>query len=127
MEIIYVTPFTILKVNMSNIRTPSNTTITTPLLLPISTHHRNIHVYMKLLCVKKLPFLDTKSYNMNFFTIRATISISKQQIISGITYIKNIYTRRGFVITYFHGHNEFDVEEVRSTFLPTTLHIYSKG
>ena len=89
-------------------------------------HHPNIHAYMYLLYVNKLPLFNVRSNNIHFLTIQATSSIEKQQMIIGITYMKNIYTQHGFVIAYFHGDNELDMEDFIVVLLPEILHICRK-
>ena len=67
-EIIYGTQVPILKGKMTKIRIPSNATIAITLPFTIVMHNHNIHVYMDFF-VKKLPFLHTKSNNINLLTI----------------------------------------------------------
>ena len=111
---------------MTNIRKSSNTTRNIYLLLPISAHHHNIHVYMEFFYVNKIPLLNTKSNNINLLTIQSTSSRANQQIIIGMEYINEIYTWWGFIIAGFYRDNKFDMDYLRSALLSTTLRICKK-
>ena len=70
-----------------------------------------------------MPFLHTKSGKINYLTVASTESRSKAIIVNEIQRITNIYERRGFVITKYHGDNEFNMNDLRETIRLGILHI----
>ena len=70
-----------------------------------------------------MPFIHTKSHQVNFLTVRPTRSTTKKQILRNMNKVIGIYMKRGFRLTDVHGDNEFDPEDLRELLAPAELHI----
>ena len=120
---IYGTPVPLIKGKMTNIGPTTNDMSVTYLPPDIIEHHRHIQLYMDFFYVNKMPFLHTKSGKINYLTVASTKSRSKGIIVNEIQRITNIYKKRGFSITKYHGDNEFDMNDLREMIRPSVLHI----
>ena len=108
-------------------KTPSRVTAQ-PLQLPapILRNYPTLQLYVDFFYVNKLPFLQTKSSDINFITVQTGKNRKAKAIIDGISKAIKLYKRRGFKITGVHGDNEFDLEELRDEIRPALLYIYGK-
>ena len=120
---IYGTPVPLIKGKMTYIGPTTNDMSVTYLPPDIIVHHRHIQLYMDFFYVNKMPFLHTKSGKINYLTVASTKSRSKGIIVNEIQRITNIYKKRGFSITKYHGDNEFDMNDLREMIRPGVLHI----
>ena len=75
----------------------------------ISENYVNVQLYIDFFCVNKTPFLHTNSGQINFLTVQPCTSKVNQIIISGINNVKKIYRSRGFLIVFFRGDKEFNI------------------
>ena len=78
---------------MTKIGPTTNDTSVTHLLPDIIQHHRRIQLYMDFFYVNKMPFLHTKSGQINYLTVASTKSRSKGIIVNEIERITNIYKK----------------------------------
>ena len=77
----------------------------------ILTHHdRNVILHVDFFFVNKLPFLHTKSDGLNFLTVQAGQTRTKDAIASGLLKAINTYHTRGFKVETIHGDGEFDLD-----------------
>jgi hypothetical protein len=120
---IYGTPLPLLKGKMVR-KNPTKANFSkVPIPAPILQFHKNVQLYMDFFFVNTIPFLHTKSKNINFSSIQPCKSRSKSQIIEGITQVLEAYRNRGFNVTVCHGDNEFDMDELKKAIYPTELQI----
>ena len=89
----------------------------------ILTHHRNVTLHVDFFFVNKLPFLHTKSDDINFLTIQSGTTRSKSAILEGISKVITTYQVRGFKVVMVHGDGEFDMDSLRDTIKPAQLEI----
>jgi hypothetical protein len=125
-ELIFGTPTPLLQGKMTRVRPTKNKIEKIPLPLPIAKHHKDIELYIDFFFINGHPFLHTKSSKVNFLTADICTSRSKAQIINTLEIVRQTYEARGFNITAIHGDNEFNIEALRTSILPATLHIYGK-
>ena len=81
---------------------------------PILRHHQHIHLHADFFYVNNMPFLLTKSKKINFHTVQSGKSRSKRNIIDDIRDLLELYCKRGFIVDYVHGDNEFQMADLRS-------------
>ena len=120
---IYGTPVPLLKGKMTNIGSSLNNTDVTHVPPDIIKYHQHIQIYMDFFYVNKMPFLHTKSDKLNYLTVIQTKSRSKTEIINELQKITNMYKRRGFLITKYHGDNEFNMDDLKEKLRPGILNI----
>ena len=83
-------------------------------------NHQNMELFMNFFFVNGSPFLHKKSRKMNFRSVQACNSRGKTETISGFMQVKTKYKDRGFIITNYHGDNEF--EHLHKCVEPSHLH-----
>jgi hypothetical protein len=98
-----------------------------PLTPPISKFHHFIDLYMDFLFVNKIPFLHTKSKNLNFLSIQSFKKRTISDIADRLREVINVYQSRGLEIKSMHGDNEFNIEYLRDFLRPIMLHIYGRN
>ena len=84
--------------------------------------HQRVKLYIDIFYVNSLVFLATISDNIHYVAID---NIKNKKAPTLIKYIKNVikkYTSRGFTIMDIFGDREFDVNDIISGVLPSTLH-----
>ena len=126
-EFIYGTALPILKGKMvrSNPKyKPPTLAILPPLLMK---HHGQVDLYADFLYVNKLPFLHTKSKNINFLTVQNLPSRKASEITKGLQEVLNIYHARGFNISSLHGDNEFNVDSIKESLLPVIMQVCARN
>ena len=94
---------------------------------PILNFHQNIELFIDFLYVNKIPFLHTKSKNINFLTIQHHGSRKIKGVTTGLTETLQIYRKRGFNITTIHADNEFNKHAIIEAVRPTTMQIYARN
>ena len=88
---------------------------------------RKIKLYVDIFFVNGIPFLHTKSKDIDFITIQKLTSRKGVKIRKQLKFVISKYLTRGFTITDVFCDNEFSRELYESIFLPITLHIYARG
>ena len=107
--------------------TPSSVRIqSTPIPAPIIKQHPTLQLYLDFFFVNNIPFLHTKSSQVNFLTAHGNVGRSVSSIKKILDSVITTYESRGFRITDIHGDNEFDVQTLRDFLLPAVLHIYGR-
>ena len=94
---------------------------------PILDFHKLAELFIDFLYVNRMPFLHTKSKNINFLTIQYFGSRKVANIIKGLKEVLQLYTSRGFEVSTIHGDNEFNVHELIEALRPVFLQIYARG
>ena len=89
----------------------------------ILTYHRKVKLHVDFFFVNKLPFLHTKSEDLNFLTVQSGQTRSKAAILEGISKVIEIYHSRGFKVVAVHGDGEFDMDSLRAKIMPADLEI----
>ena len=97
-----------------------------PLPLSIAKHHQRISLYIHIFFVNKIPFFRTKSGKISFLTTQVLQTCSAQQIINGINIVKKLYKDHGFSLTNVHGDNKFNINKLKTTLSPSTLHLCAR-
>ena len=100
-------------------------TVFVPVPLDIFEHHKFIDLYADFLFVNGIPFMHTKSANINFLSIQHCTSRSATTIKNSLKFIKDKYESRGFVVAHLHADNEFNVNGLDEVLCPTQMHIYA--
>ena len=116
----------LLQGEMVRMKPTSNKIEKIPLPLPISQHHQHISISVDFFWVNGHTFLTTKSSKINFVTAKYHKSRGSKTIINTLNEIKRLYESRGFKVNNLHGDNEFNVNEIKNSQLPTLFHIYGK-
>ena len=94
-----------------------------PIPTPILQQHPTIQLYLDFFFVNNIPFLHTKSSQVNFLTAHGNIKRSVANIKKVLDSVITLYEARGFTITDLHADNEFDVKSLHEFLLPVILHI----
>ena len=89
--------------------------------------HQKIQLYVDICYVNKMAFLISKSDSINFITIHHMKNKKKDTIIDLLNLLIKTYQSRGFTISYVFGDGEFDRVEIKTTILPSNLHICAAG
>ena len=89
-----------------------------------SQEHRNIH---RFIYANGMPFLHTKSSNINFLEGENFISGSADKIIQELHTVTNMYKVRGFNINICHGDNKFNINALRDHIRSASLNIFAQG
>ncbi len=85
-------------------------TVFVPVPLDIFEHHRFIDLYADFFFVNGIPFMHTKSANINFLSIQHCTSRNATTVKSSLKFIKDKHESRGFVVAHLHADNEFNVD-----------------
>ena len=126
-EVIYGPAKPLLEGKMVRRRPPKHRIERVPLPLAISTHHKELQLYIDFFYVNGYPFLASKTSKINFITATPMKSRSTNTIIDAIDDVLNIYTSRGFKITIIHGDNEFNIKLLKDSLLPISVMIYGRN
>ena len=94
---------------------------------PILDFHKVTELFIDFLYVNKMPFIHTKSKDINFLTIQHHGSRKITGVIKGLQQIIQMYTRRGFEVTTIHGDNEFNVRALIEAIRPALMQIYARN
>jgi hypothetical protein len=127
-ELIFGIPTPLLKGKMTRSNPISNQAIKrVPLPLPIQQEHSHLDLFADFFFVNKIPFLHTKSGNINFLTADNTKSRGTKSIIHTLSSVHRLYSTRGFHIDNIHADNEFNIPALHDALLPTNFRIYATG
>ena len=88
---------------------------------------RMVKLYINLFYVNDIPFLHTKSKNINYITIQKIDRRTTGEVKKKLRNVDKRYLTRGITITDVFGDNKFNQDAYREMLLPTTLHICAKG
>ena len=94
---------------------------------PILDFHKVVELFVDFLYVNKMPFLHTKSSNINFLTIQHFGSRRANEIIQGLQTVIDLYSKRGFEVSTIHGDNEFNIGNLIAAVRPILMQIYARG
>ena len=72
-------------------------------------------------------FFHTKSYKVDFITAQYCSSRSLRTIITALEKVQHKNGSRGFIITDYHGDNEFDKSALKEFLEPALLHVYGRN
>ena len=92
-----------------------------PLPADLAAHHRTTAVHLDFIYVNGLPFFHTKSKPHDFLTIKRLPSRALTGVRAALTTVHQMYTSRGFIVSGFHGDNEF--RPLEPHFAPVPFHI----
>ena len=92
----------------------------------IQQHHSKLSLAMDFFFVNGNIFFHTKTSKVDFITAQYCTSRSLRTIITALEKVQNKYTCRSFIITDYHGDNEFDKSSLKDFLEPALLHIYGK-
>ena len=93
--------------------------------LQISTKYVDVKLYIDFFYVNSLPFLHTKSADLNFLTVQSGRTRNTTSILQGLQIVLNIYHKRGFKVTAIYGDNEFNIKSIIERLRPILFHIYA--
>ena len=124
-EHIYGPALPTLQGKMTRSSPKSKSTVFVPVPLDIFKHHRFIDLHADFLFVNGIPFMHTKSANINFLSIQHCTSRNAITIKNSLKFIKDKYESRGFVVAHLHADNEFNVDGLDEILCPTQIHIYA--
>ena len=77
-------------------------TLRIPISPKILSEYKNFNLFMDIIYVSGLPFLITRSGNIDLRSIQRLTSRSMNVIAKGLEVVTNKHSRRGFNITDFH-------------------------
>ena len=86
----------------------------------MAKHHQNVEIAMYFLFVNGSPFLQKKSRKVYFRSFQACNIRGKFEPVLVLKQVNTKYKDRGFIITDYHGDNEF--ENLHSFLAPSHLH-----
>ena len=94
-------------------RPPSSKAIFERVSIPQHIKERfadGVHLEFDIIFANRLPFVHSRSQNVTFRTIQRIKSRAASYIKNTCKKVVEVYKRRGFKVTDFHGDNEFDLE-----------------
>ena len=71
-----------------------------------------------------LPFLHTKSEDINVLTVQSAKNRNTSSITQSLNTVIDLYNKRGFKIQNIFGGNEFGISALHNALLPVILHIF---
>ena len=89
----------------------------------VKAKHLKTKLYIDLCYINSIPFLVTRSENINFITVNMLSDRKSTTLIKHVKNIQKLYTNRSFIITDIFADGEFDYDHYKIEFLPSTLHI----
>ena len=98
-----------------------------PLIDMIPEEYIKINIFADIFFVNGLPFMHTKSKNVNFRSIQPLIKRNLKELIHGVRVVKKKYNARGFYIERWHVDNEFAKDDLRTEVLPALLESYARN
>ena len=101
-------------------------TLRIPVPPKILSGYIDLELFFNIIYVCNLPFLITRSGNIDLCSIQSLNSISLKMIAKGIKNGIDKHCARGFKITDFHPDLEFDKEGFHDFLEPGTLHICAR-
>lgn len=78
----------------------------------IPKEYANVSIFADVFFINKIPFMHTKSKNIEFRLVQPLRSQKMKEIIEGVKIVKQKYMKRGFVINRWHVDNEFDTSDL---------------
>ena len=90
--------------------------------LPISNNHKH-QIFAQIVYVNGHDLLHKKSGKVKSLYVQYFISRSASTIITDLDIVKQTYEARFFDIDKKNGKNEFNIHNLKTSFLPTKLHI----
>ena len=87
--------------------------------------HKNIEVHLDFCFVNGIPFLITKSGNINLLSTQDVTSGSKKEMIRGLEIVFKTCLDAGYNISTCHADSEF--ETLKNDLAPSDLIIYAKA
>ena len=84
-----------------------------------------VKLHIDFFYVNKLPFLHTKSEDLNFLTVQSGRTRNTTSILQGLQTVINIYHKRGSKVVGIYGDNEFDISSLIDDLRPIILHIFA--
>ena len=104
-----------------------NTSSQLPLPENLPNDSMRIKLYIDIFYVDGIPFLHTKSKDVNYITIQHLADRKEQTLVMKLSYVSNLYLKRGFTITDVFSDNEFSELSIKQLFLPANMHICARG
>ena len=89
----------------------------------IKMKHLKTKLYMDICYINKLPFLITKSENINVLTIDMLKNKKSETLIERIKMTITEYTKRGFTVTNIFTDGKFDYDGYKIELLSSNLQI----
>ena len=77
--------------------------------------------------MNKIVFLHTKTEYIQYCSIHVLNTRKAEEIIQGLTVIKEKYESRGFKINIWHGDNEFKNDAIKKILFPGLVDLYAKN
>ena len=125
-EQIYGPPLAELKGKMTHPKQIKDSTTQFP-LPTLNKDILNIKLYVDIFYVNGIPFLHTKSKDLDYITVQHLKSRKEKEISSKLGIVVDRYIKRGFVISDVFGDNEFNHPIFERLVLPANMHICAKG
>jgi len=89
--------------------------------------HKKIKLYIDLCYINKLCYLVTISEAIIYITCNIMVNKTKKNIDKEMSKVIKMYSSRGFYISDIFGDNEFDIDDIKTSILPSKLHICASG
>ena len=113
---------------MTNKKQSSKSIQRTKITLNLDKGQQIINLHIDIMFVNKIPFLVCKSDSVvNHLKSHFLPSRSKSNICKKLKLVRGMYHRRGFNIGVVYADNEFDFDEVKSSFQSSSWEICAKG
>ena len=127
-ELIYGKPTPILQGKMTRTTQSAKNIIRNDLPHNITKEQRHVNMFIDIMFVNKIPFLLCKSDGIvNHCQAHFLSSRGKANIFKKLNLVRRMYEKRGFQIDVVRADNEFDFNEVKSSFPNSTWEICAKG
>ena len=97
-----------------------------PIPNDITQESMKIKLYLDIFYINGVPFLHTKSKDVNYITIQHLPNRKEKTLITKLGFVVNRYLRRGFKITDVFSDNEFKGASIQELFLPANMHFCAK-
>ena len=127
-EYIYGKPTPTLQGKMTNSKQRTKNIVRTQPPHGLTKEQCRVNLYIDIMYVNRIPFLLCKSDDIvNHRKVFFLSSRGKIKIYKRLKLIRLMYEKRGFKVNIIHADNEFDFNEVKSSFPNSTWEICARG
>ena len=127
-EYIYGKPTPILQGKMTNSKQRTKNIVRTQPPHGLTKEQCRVNLFIDIMYVNRIPFLLCKSDGIvNHRKVFFLSSRGKIKIYKRLKLIRLMYEKRGFKVNIIHADNEFDFNEVKSSFPNSTWEICARG
>ena len=119
-------PMAALQGNLTRQSQVRNNATQSPIPKDITEESMKIKLYLDIFYINSVPFLHTKSKDINYVTVQHLPNRKEETIVTKLGFVVNQYLRRGFTITDVFSDKEFKGTSIQELFLPANMHFCAR-